>query len=485
MKNEKTPHGVAPDEYESYTLRSCRFPDGGNVAAGRHHQNTFHVQPKHVVLPKNGGVQFNVETVPEALPEHRNKTKVSRLEELTSIQQRLAKAHNEEGYGIKLTPADVRIEATSKHEANLYYQGGNGFMVAVVTAFAQHLPLEIAPDHVWSLITYAFARHVDENAEELRKNFVSHEGKKRIEISTPADFQISSPGNPDSGASPEEWEGCVFAQFSAAIKKFVGETTHSALVADFSTTDASARAASEIVLMAAMRNYFSYGMSTCCGIPEITLRGSEADWLALRKRAEELGELMLPDYKAFWMPALLPVLDKFVESHRGQVDHGFWQSMVKLRHNGMGSGYSEFISGWVQILYPSLAYCRKGEPMRQWHEMYFSGPDMDDFPIVASFAPCDWTYYGTKYDLEFHAGITGTRQDPETGCVSPVTGWHVIHELPKPNSVKIEKAEKEIKDLFTGHVEDKKKGYYHYKDQAWYKRVEVLRSEIKLLKFGQ
>jgi len=416
--------------YNEYSLDSVCF-SGIHIEGGRHHQNTFDVIAKHTILPSGRGVRFNVETLPEALPDHRNKTKISRREELETMRDGFVAQHNDE-YGNVLDPSDVRIEATSEHEPDLFYRGGNGFIVTLVTAFAQHLPLELSPDHVWSIITYAFAKHVDENAEELRKNFVSHEGKKRIEIETPNSFQISYAGNPDSGATAAEWETSVFSQFSAKIKSYIGEETHSALTADFSTTDASSQAASEIVLMAAMKNYFSFSMTTMCGIPEITLRGSEEDWAALRRRAEALGELMLPSYKDHWMPALLPVLDKFVESYRGQVDHSFWQSMVKLRHNGMVSGYREFISGWVQIFFPYLSHYESDAPMRQWNEMYFSGPDMKDFLPVSSFVPCDWNYFGTKYDLEFHAGITGARQDPESGCVAPVIGWHVIHELPKP-----------------------------------------------------
>lgn len=64
----------------------------------------------------------------------------------------------------------------SEHEA-LVYSGGSGFFVAALMAFAQHLPLQLSPDHIWSLIMYAFAKHVDTNAEALRSNFVAHQGK--------------------------------------------------------------------------------------------------------------------------------------------------------------------------------------------------------------------------------------------------------------------------------------------------------------------
>jgi len=294
--NEKTPKGIKPAEFRSYSLDQIRLSNNVQIAGGRHHQNTFAVEVKHVSLPDGGGVRFNVETVPDPLPEHRNKAKISRKEELEKIRFQIATAHNKEGFGNKVQAADVRIEATSEHDPNLIYQGGNGFIVAVVTAFAQHLPLELSPDHIWSLITYAFAKHVDENAEALRENFVSHQGKQRIQIQTPDSFQVSENGNPDSGASAEEWEQFVFSQFSDKIKEYIGEKTHAALTADFSTTTPSARAASEIVLMAAMKNYFSFGRETRCGIPKITLLGTESDWVALRERAAALGSLMLPEY---------------------------------------------------------------------------------------------------------------------------------------------------------------------------------------------
>jgi hypothetical protein len=482
MPIEVTPQGISPSKHDSYSMGGIGLKDV-KVAAGRHHQNTFQVAPKHVTLDEGKGVRFNVETVPPPLPEHAKKKRVTRQEELAGISSGLVDAHNKQGYGNTIT--NTRLEAASEYDPNLIYQGGNGFIVAVVTAFAQHLPLELSPDHIWALITYAFAEHVDKNAEELRHNFVSHEGKQRIEIETPASFQISRENNPDSGATASEWESCVFAQFSSAIRGYIGDKTHQALVADFSSTTAKDRAASEVVLMAAMKNYFSFGMSTCCGIPEITLLGSEQDWIALRQRAEALGKLMLPDFQNYWMQALLPVLDQFVKSYQGDVHCGFWQSMVKLRHNGMGSGYCEFISGWVQIFFPHLgSRGRQQPPMRQWNEMYFTGPDPGDFPLIDSFAPCDWNYHGAKYDLEFHAGITGVRQDPESGRLSPLTGWYVAHTPPKPNEVEIENTEKEINDLYKGHKKDFELGYSHYKDQAWYARIKELRNKLEVLKFG-
>ena len=134
------------------------------------------------------------------------------------------------------------------------------FLLPVLQPFAQHLPLGSSPDHIWTLITYAFAKHVvDAHAEELRSNFVAHEGKNKLIVRTPGDFQMSGhDGNPDSGASAKEWERFVFPEFSRQIKTNIGDETHTLLTDNFSTSTPSSIAASEIVLMSAMKNYFSY-----------------------------------------------------------------------------------------------------------------------------------------------------------------------------------------------------------------------------------
>merc|ERR1712176_808943 len=153
--------------------------------------------------------------------------------------------------------------------------------------------------------------------------------------------------------------------FSRQIKDHIGNEIHSTIAADFSTTTKCSRAATEITLMAAMKNYFSFGMTTGCGIPKVTLLGTEEDWVNLRNRAEALSPLMKPEFSGRWMPFLLPVLDQFVESYKGNVNHSFWQTMVKLRGTS-GSGAFSFISGWMQILFPILDSGEMNQNLRPW-----------------------------------------------------------------------------------------------------------------------
>ncbi|KAL7574165.1 hypothetical protein ACA910_014844 [Epithemia clementina (nom. ined.)] len=193
------------------------------------------------------------------------------------------------------------------------------------------------------------------------------------------------------------------------------------------------------------------------------------------------------------MPFLLPVLEEFVESYKGNVNHGFWQSMVKLRHTGGGSGSYSFISGWVQILFPYLASGYMNLSLRPWNEMYFNGPELSEFPAIESTAPVDWEYHGTTFDLTFHAGIIGFTQvqqnenDDDTihnnvGALTPLIGWYISHVPPKPLNIQLRDFQKERDDLLLGHKEEADAPDSHEKRSApWYLRVKFLEDQISAL----
>lgn len=125
-------------------------------------------------------------------------------------------------------------------------------------------------DHIWTLIIYAFTKHVDKHAGDFEvTNFVAHEGKKNLVVTAPASFLMIESNNPDSGASAKEWETFVFPDVSTQIKDHIDQETHSFLTARFSTTTAASMVTSEITLMSTMKNYFSYEKRTKCGIPTL------------------------------------------------------------------------------------------------------------------------------------------------------------------------------------------------------------------------
>jgi len=446
---KRVPEGIQGKPWRNNpSVDTVSMWNGGNKLVIEAHPATgraFDVTPSHEKLPD--GVVFAVEnTVADA--KDRNLPVLSRDVDM-ECSRNAAKtfyAKKEESKETQYkSGSSCVVEQLSETPSGLVHTGGQGFL-----AFARHLPLSLGPDEIWAVIAFGFAEHIDEHSEELRHNFVAHKGKKRIEVEVHPSFGFPR-DKLGKCASPEDWEKNVFPQFSDQIRRHIGDETHQAIASKFSCTSASAQAVHEIVLMSSMQHYFSYGCEWGCGIPKIKLLGTEEDWVNLRARAETLGDKMMPDFQKWWLPKLLPVLDQFVAAYRGEVHHGFWQSMVKMRHhhaNGSGDLPYDLVSGWIQIFFPYDSKKRKQTTMQSWEKCYFQGPNIDEIPAISSSVPVDFTAANGKvFELHFHAGVKGFTQDPNDGTLSPVLGWHLTHD---PISASSSELVAEIEALLQG-----------------------------------
>ena len=104
------------------------------------------------------------------------------------------------------------------------------------------------------------------------------------------------------------------------------------------------RAAAEVVLLDAMQSYFEYRCYTGCGIPSITLEGTDDDWKTLADRVQGFREFGLGS----WLDVLSPILDQFARASQGDVDPAFWRSIYKF--NSMSGG--AVINGWITAFFP-------------------------------------------------------------------------------------------------------------------------------------
>lgn len=216
-------------------------------------------------------------------------------------------------------------------------------------------------------------------------------------------------------------------------------------------------------------------MSTECGIPWIELQGTLEDWEELRLRADQLlANGVMPKFADAWRPGLIQILDEFVASYRGNVNHHFWQSICKKVQHGAGSGAYTTISGWITTLFPHIDDGRHLRP--DWRmTMSKDGPEPDDFPEVISSAPVEWDYHGEKYPLHFHAGAFGLTQDPETGAIRAINGWAVTHDPPKEPAERLALLEKEIADIQAGIGG----GEADYRTRYWLESARKEAAEIR------
>lgn len=304
---------------------------------------------------------------------------------------------------------------------------GNQLVEAVGFAFARHYPLVLSPDAIWLTVAQGLANHINRHAEDVRKKFVAHEGKAQIVIQR---------DNFIKGAKDNDWED-AFSEFSDKIKDHIGDANHKMIVADFSTTGAVERAASEVVLMDAMQSYFDYGEMTMCGIPNIELTGTVQDWERLRDKVNGWVFEGLADL-SWWTTPLKRVLDAFVAAAKGSVDREWWESIYK-ENGGFGSGSVSKISGWINWLFPYMNADEKLIPNPKVGVSrleYGDGLRESDYPSSLSKVPFEWNYYGNLFDMELLAGVSAVAQDPVTCAVTPNVGW-AVREIGKTKKPKI------------------------------------------------
>jgi hypothetical protein len=315
--------------------------------------------------------------------------------------------------------------------------GQDGRLVADVTlhpviatihlAFNDHRPLVLSPDTFWLLIAQGLANHVNANSEELRSRFINHSGKAEIVVRRD-DFIKASPDNP----WPE-----VLGEFSRQIRGYLGAATHDLLLPDFSTTGGLERAAAEVVLLDAMQSFFSYCFVTRCGIPQIRLEGTPADWERLAERTKGIGQFGL----SWWTEALGPILDEFVAASRGGVNKRFWRSIYKVDDSSGGP----YITGWITAFFPYLKDWKSralrmnpwlaegGEKLQlllspnedQDGQCFGHGPTTECFPSGLARAPFHWQYLDRSIEMEFLGGFIGVRQESATLELRPEIGWAV------------------------------------------------------------
>ena len=197
--------------------------------------------------------------------------------------------------------------------------------------------------------------------------------------------------------------------------------------------------------MAAFKAYFKYEMAIGCGIPAIQLLGTVDDWQNIRRRAARFAEFGLQA----WLGALLPILDKLVETASGRPDLPFWRSFFRYESD---SGPAE-LTGWITVLFPYLLDGNEGDQdhlmtnpyWAQWQEGWevartravplrwqdqTMGPTLEAIPSGLSSAPVKITDVrsGEPLDLQFVGGMFGVVQDPTSLALAPEFGWAIVRE---------------------------------------------------------
>jgi hypothetical protein len=305
------------------------------------------------------------------------------------------------------------VVACSFAEDNLIAWRQNVLFSCLRQAYADHRPVVLSPDMVWLAVSQGFARFVNAHAEQLRSRLVSHEQKQELVVTTADDLL----------AEGADWSRVV-GDFAAALGRHTNEHIAEIITADFSTTGAVERIASQVTLMDAFKAFFDYkAVYIVCGIPSITLQGTPDDWRRLQTKTRQLADYGLQE----WVAQLEPVLAEFVKAAEGQPDQRFWQDIVSRKHPDelRGGGCSREpgtpLDGWFLKLFPDDDGHTKAEVPYDYHDM----------PTDLSTAAFRYLRVGPGGELldetsmELVAGFVGIDEDDVTHTLTPRIGWLV------------------------------------------------------------
>lgn len=315
-----------------------------------------------------------------------------------------------------LATFSTQIEAHSAIEEDLVSYGYHSFLYGMYQAYAEHRPFVLSPDIIWLLIAQGFSNHVNFSKNTAQDVF-PHLTKQQLVIRND-DIRL--------GDSSSPWAEST-EQFTVQIEKHVGKKLIEVLRADFSTTGSAERVASNITIMDAMKPYFEYIVLTCvCGIPKVTLEGTEEDWEQILAKLEHLKKYQLE----WWVAQLKPIIEELKLTSKGEVNNEFWMNMFKV-HTLEEYGNPEFIDGWITTFYP---YDRKGNLNNFNKEKHLSVNAINELPkeIVC----VDFIYQVqdnsgkiiSETPMEYRAGFFGLKQYKEDFALRPEIGWAVSYK---------------------------------------------------------
>lgn len=211
----------------------------------------------------------------------------------------------------------------------------NGFFDAFLQAYNNHGIIVLSPDDVWLVICMHLSKYIDKNAEELRDIFVSHAGKKKLNVVTWNERDES------------QW-GEFLEKIKVAIRSNTKEGITDLLQCNFSSTGPVEHIISTVVIMDSFKKYFDYGRCIpMCGITDVNFLGTLDDWEQLLTKLIDLKGRIEKTEWSDYTDRIQYIINQFINTYKGKVDVKFWNKVMDVKYARLGSGSTTYISGWI------------------------------------------------------------------------------------------------------------------------------------------
>ncbi|PUU76900.1 hypothetical protein B9Z19DRAFT_1087387 [Tuber borchii] len=348
-------------------------------------------------------------------------------------------------------PEKRRIIQSSFHELNANASPiipyGNGLVNGIIRAFEQDLHLVLRPDDIWLSILTQFSMFVNGNSENLRTQFVAHQGKKELVI----DIRPQSISDIDMGR---------FAQAMTHLiqENVVDPQLRELIMPNFSTTTDDDKSVASIVMMGTLQSYFDYSLCKGCGFPSVTLQGQKSDWEEILLKVQRLSKY--GSLASEWTRLLIPIIQYMIASFTQPTSPHVKSFWLQACHavGADGSGSVRTLSGWI------TAFCffsEKGERTRRYSDEEMSkwrgGVSIEErqrlvlgdiaYPVISPrsipkgvvsvpVTVQDWAT-GLEHKTTMVAGSVGmmpsaSESGEDLNKVQPKSGWWILEDLVKP-----------------------------------------------------
>jgi hypothetical protein len=208
----------------------------------------------------------------------------------------------------------------------------DSFVRGTIDAWAQHQHLVVRPEDVWFTImvqmNFYMTKHADD--KEVREKFVNHQGKEKILVVGTVLYD-------------------VIKQFQFEIQKRVKTSwLLDWIQPKFSTSTEHDGMMANVLMMGLMKSYFEFYASVVCGIPSITLLGTQKDWERLLAKLDRMPEFGAEAEQ--YSKNLRPVLSRFVRTFEAPEDpeiRKFWGDIVATKSRTQGCSGVLLVTGWI------------------------------------------------------------------------------------------------------------------------------------------
>ena len=268
-------------------------------------------------------------------------------------------------------------------------------------AYAEHVPLVLAPDDIWFVILQNL-RLIQEEQSNC-ESFVMHKEKKILSIDV-SDYIYEG----------REFYEHVIMEYRDRMMSDIKKKYKELIEFDFTTSTKKEKICGQILFMNIVKDLYGFEMVGPCGIPSITLLGTISDWEKISKRVKLLEHF---GYPKKCVDSIIGMVENIVSVLNGnKCNMTYWKRFFDY---GDGCG-GKFVNGHILSLFPYISTDEIKDGIRE--------TQLRRLTNTTNFCYIDCKFGTAKFKLKLNSGFVGCIQDKSSLAVRPNMEWFVTKE---------------------------------------------------------